>query len=48
MAQATPYPWGAPREVNEYVEHVATGLAQRGHRVWLRAARAPRYANRDV
>jgi len=42
IAQVTPYPWGARREVNEYVEHVADGLAKRGHRVLVLAASGSR------
>ena len=48
IAQVTPYPWGAPREVNEYVEHVADGLAQRGHRVLVLAASGSRAQVRDA
>ena len=47
IAQVTPYPWGAPREVNEYVEHVADGLAQRGHRVLVLAASGSRAQVRE-
>ena len=47
IAQVTPYPWGAPREVNEYVEHVADGLARRGHRVLVLAASGSRAQVRE-
>jgi predicted metal-dependent phosphoesterase TrpH/glycosyltransferase involved in cell wall biosynthesis len=47
IAQVTPYPWGAPREVNEYVEHVAEGLARRGHRVLVLAASGSRVQVRE-
>jgi predicted metal-dependent phosphoesterase TrpH/glycosyltransferase involved in cell wall biosynthesis len=33
IAQVTPYPWEDRHEVNRYVDRVATGLAERGHRV---------------
>src|SRR3954469_18876065 len=33
IAQVTPYPWEDRHEVNTYVDRVATGLAERGHRV---------------
>ena len=48
IAQVTPYPWGAPREVNEYVEHVASGLARRGHRVIVLAASGSRAQVREA
>ena len=48
IAQVTPYPWGAPREVNEYVEHVSNGLAQRGHRVLVLAASGSRAQVREA
>jgi predicted metal-dependent phosphoesterase TrpH/glycosyltransferase involved in cell wall biosynthesis len=47
IAQVTPYPWGARREVNEYVEHVAHGLAERGHRVLVLAASGSRSQVRE-
>jgi predicted metal-dependent phosphoesterase TrpH/glycosyltransferase involved in cell wall biosynthesis len=47
IAQVTPYPWGARREVNEYVEHVADGLARRGHRVLVLAASGSRAQVRE-
>jgi glycosyltransferase involved in cell wall biosynthesis/histidinol phosphatase-like PHP family hydrolase len=33
IAQVTPYPWEAPREVNEYVARLSGSLAARGHSV---------------
>jgi glycosyltransferase involved in cell wall biosynthesis len=33
VAQVTPYPWEAPREVNEYVARLSDSLAARGHSV---------------
>jgi predicted metal-dependent phosphoesterase TrpH/glycosyltransferase involved in cell wall biosynthesis len=48
IAQVTPYPWGARREVNEYVEHVAGGLARRGHRVIVLAASGSRAQVREA
>jgi predicted metal-dependent phosphoesterase TrpH/glycosyltransferase involved in cell wall biosynthesis len=48
IAQVTPYPWGAPREVNEYVQHLADGLAQRGHRVLVLAASGSRAQVREA
>ena len=47
IAQVTPYPWGARREVNEYVEQVANGLAARGHRVLILAASGSRAEVRE-
>jgi predicted metal-dependent phosphoesterase TrpH/glycosyltransferase involved in cell wall biosynthesis len=47
IAQVTPYAWGAPREVNEYVEHVASGLAARGHSVLVVAASGSRAQVRE-
>jgi predicted metal-dependent phosphoesterase TrpH/glycosyltransferase involved in cell wall biosynthesis len=48
IAQVTPYPWGARREVNEYVEHVAAGLARRGHRMLVLAASGSRTQVREA
>jgi predicted metal-dependent phosphoesterase TrpH/glycosyltransferase involved in cell wall biosynthesis len=48
IAQVTPYPWGARREVNEYVEHVADGLARRGHRLLVLAASGSRAQVREA
>ena len=48
IAQVTPYPWDARREVNEYVEHVADGLARRGHRVIVMAASGSRAQVREA
>jgi predicted metal-dependent phosphoesterase TrpH/glycosyltransferase involved in cell wall biosynthesis len=48
IAQVTPYPWGARREVNEYVEHVSHGLARRGHRVLVLAASGSRAQVREA
>jgi predicted metal-dependent phosphoesterase TrpH/glycosyltransferase involved in cell wall biosynthesis len=47
IAQVTPYPWGARREVNEYVEELSKGLAARGHSVLLIAASGSRTQVRE-
>jgi predicted metal-dependent phosphoesterase TrpH/glycosyltransferase involved in cell wall biosynthesis len=47
IAQVTPYPWGARREVNEYVAHLSTGLAERGHSVLVLAPSASRAEVRE-
>ncbi len=47
IAQVTPYPWGAPREVNEYVESLSHGLARRGHSVLVIAASGSRAQVRE-
>ena len=47
IAQVTPYPWGAPREVNEYVESLSEGLAKRGHSVLVIAASESRAQVRE-
>jgi len=47
IAQVTPYPWGARREVNEYVEELSKGLAARGHSVLLVAASGSRTQVRE-
>ena len=47
IAQVTPYPWGARREVNEYVEQAAHGLAARGHRVLVLAPSGSRAEVRE-
>ncbi|HZO60557.1 MAG TPA: glycosyltransferase [Solirubrobacterales bacterium] len=47
IAQVTPYPWGAHREVNEYVELLSHGLAKRGHSVLVIAASGSRAQVRE-
>ncbi len=47
IAHVTPYPWGARREVNEYVERVAEGLAARGHSVLVLAPSGSRAQVRE-
>ena len=47
IAQVTPYPWGARREVNEYVQELSKGLAARGHSVLLVAASGSRTQVRE-
>jgi predicted metal-dependent phosphoesterase TrpH/glycosyltransferase involved in cell wall biosynthesis len=47
IAQVTPYPWGAPREVNEYVQSLSEGLAERGHSVLVIAASGSRAQVRE-
>ena len=47
IAQVTPYPWGAQREVNEYVGSLSEGLAQRGHSVLVIAASGSRTQVRE-
>ena len=47
IAQVTPYAWGAPREVNEYVESLSQGLADRGHSVLVIAASGSRAQVRE-
>jgi predicted metal-dependent phosphoesterase TrpH len=37
IAHVTPYPWEERHPVNAYVEHVARGLSERGHRVLILA-----------
>jgi predicted metal-dependent phosphoesterase TrpH/glycosyltransferase involved in cell wall biosynthesis len=47
VAQVTPYPWEARREVNEYVERVSAGLAARGHALLVLAPSGSRSLVRD-
>jgi predicted metal-dependent phosphoesterase TrpH/glycosyltransferase involved in cell wall biosynthesis len=47
IAQVTPHPWGAYHEVNDFVEHVAVELRERGHRVLVAAPSDSRGAIRD-
>jgi predicted metal-dependent phosphoesterase TrpH/glycosyltransferase involved in cell wall biosynthesis len=47
IAQVTPHPWGTYHEVNDFVEHVAVRLADRGHRVVVAAPSESRAAVRD-
>jgi predicted metal-dependent phosphoesterase TrpH/glycosyltransferase involved in cell wall biosynthesis len=47
IAQVTPHPWGATHEVNEFVERVSEGLAERGHRVVVAAPAGARAAVRE-
>jgi hypothetical protein len=47
VAQVSPQPWGATHEVNEFVERVSAGLADRGHRVVIAAPSRTRAAIRE-
>jgi predicted metal-dependent phosphoesterase TrpH/glycosyltransferase involved in cell wall biosynthesis len=47
IAQVTPYPWEARREVNEYVAAVSDALARRGHSVLVLAPSGSRPLVRD-
>ena len=47
IAQVTPYPWGARREVNQYVERLSDGLARRGHGVLVLAPSGSRAEVRE-
>jgi predicted metal-dependent phosphoesterase TrpH/glycosyltransferase involved in cell wall biosynthesis len=47
IAQVTPYPWEARREVNEYVGAVSEALARRGHSVLVLAPSGSRALVRD-
>jgi predicted metal-dependent phosphoesterase TrpH/glycosyltransferase involved in cell wall biosynthesis len=47
IAHASPHPWGTPHEVNQFVERVSAGLAERGHRVVVAAPGASRAAVRE-
>ena len=47
IAQVTPYPWEARREVNEYVASVSEALARRGHSVLVLAPSGSRPLVRD-
>src|SRR5262245_28336312 len=47
IAQVTPYPWGARREVNDYVEGLSQELAARGHSVLVLAASGSRTQVRE-
>ena len=47
IAQVSPHPWGATHEVNEFVERVSAGLADRGHRVVVAAPSGSRAAVRE-
>jgi predicted metal-dependent phosphoesterase TrpH/glycosyltransferase involved in cell wall biosynthesis len=47
IAQVSPHPWGTRHEVNEFVERVSAGLAERGHRVVVAAPAASRAAIRE-
>ncbi len=37
IAQVSPHPWGADRDVNDFIARVSTELAERGHRVLIAA-----------
>ena len=47
VAQVTPYPWEARREVNEYVEQLSAALAARGHAMLVLAPSGSRSLVRD-
>jgi Glycosyltransferase Family 4 len=47
IAQVTPYPWEARREVNEYVERLSAALAARGHALLVLAPSGSRSLVRD-
>src|SRR3954468_2103520 len=47
IVQVTPQPWGVTHEINEFVDRVAAGLADRGHRVVVAAPSASRAAVRE-
>jgi predicted metal-dependent phosphoesterase TrpH/glycosyltransferase involved in cell wall biosynthesis len=47
IAQVSPQPWGTAHEVNEFVERVSAGLADRGHRVVVAAPSRSRAAVRE-
>src|SRR3954454_25045852 len=47
IVQVSPQPWGLTHEVNEFVDRVAAGLADRGHRVVVAAPSASRAAVRE-
>jgi hypothetical protein len=47
LAQVTPYPWEARREVNEYVERLSHELGARGHRVLVLAPSSSRTLVRE-
>jgi predicted metal-dependent phosphoesterase TrpH/glycosyltransferase involved in cell wall biosynthesis len=47
VAQVTPYPWEARREVNEYVERLSHELARRGHRLLVLAPSTSRALVRE-
>ncbi len=47
IAQVSPQPWGATHEINEFVDRVAAGLAERGHRVVVAAPSRSRAAVRE-
>jgi predicted metal-dependent phosphoesterase TrpH/glycosyltransferase involved in cell wall biosynthesis len=47
VAQVTPYPWEARREVNEYVERLSASLAARGHALLVLAPSGSRALVRD-
>ena len=47
VAQVSPYPWEARREVNEYVESLSDELAGRGHRVLVLAPSSSRTLVRE-
>jgi predicted metal-dependent phosphoesterase TrpH/glycosyltransferase involved in cell wall biosynthesis len=47
VAQVTPYPWEARREVNEYVERTSAALAARGHALLVLAPSGSRALVRD-
>jgi predicted metal-dependent phosphoesterase TrpH/glycosyltransferase involved in cell wall biosynthesis len=47
IVQVSPQPWGVTHEINEYVERVSAGLAERGHRVVVAAPSGSRAAVRE-
>jgi len=47
IVQVSPQPWGATHEVNEFVERVSAGLAERGHGVVVAAPSRSRAAVRE-
>jgi glycosyltransferase involved in cell wall biosynthesis len=47
IAHVTPYPWEAPREVNEYVASLSQALAERGHSVLVVAPSGSRALVRE-
>ena len=47
IAQVTPYPWEAQRDVNEYVERISLELARRGHRMLVLTPSGSRGLVRD-
>jgi predicted metal-dependent phosphoesterase TrpH/glycosyltransferase involved in cell wall biosynthesis len=47
IVQVSPQPWGVTHEINEFVDRVSAGLAERGHRVVVAAPSGSRAAVRE-